>query len=547
MFESRKLSFIRFWHWICRREKIPVNSVDDKLKKAGQLAADMHAGVEKAAKKEVVKLVEKIESRSEMSRSNKVAMVCHTVEAAVISAAYIGEFAKGSRALWHVILTMALAFIPVVLEWVLYKKDPDTTNIKHCISYGFAIFYIFIMLTTNNTLAFVYVIPMLFAITVYNDYKYSIPISIGVIIVNIIQVIIFYSNGTYSSSDTAAIEIQILLMVVISVFSMYTSKTLEINSRVKLKKIEEQSNKTEQILNNALTISKAMVSDIEKIDSKISTLGESVDATREAMGEVNTGSTDTADAVQKQLEMTEQIQRRVETVESGAEEIIESINETRKAVEDGNRNVETLVDSVKESVESGRAVARQLAQLDEDMVKMNSIVDIITEITSQTSLLALNASIEAARAGEAGKGFSVVASEISKMADGTQDATVKITELISNVSGAIRDVVEVTGNMIEMIEGQNKATEQTAESFVTIENNTESIFTNSSRLAGIVSELAQDNKKIVDSVSTISAISEEVAAHANDTFSASEQNSSTVSEIVTLSGELRALAHKLEQ
>ena len=290
-----------------------------------------------------------------------------------------------------------------------------------------------------------------------------------------------------------------------------------------------------------------MVSDIEKIDSKISTLGESVDATREAMGEVNTGSTDTADAVQKQLEMTEQIQRRVETVESGAEEIIESINETRKAVEDGNRNVETLVDSVKESVESGRAVARQLAQLDEDMVKMNSIVDIITEITSQTSLLALNASIEAARAGEAGKGFSVVASEISKMADGTQDATVKITELISNVSGAIRDVVEVTGNMIEMIEGQNKATEQTAESFVTIENNTESIFTNSSRLAGIVSELAQDNKKIVDSVSTISAISEEVAAHANDTFSASEQNSSTVSEIVTLSGELRALAHKLEQ
>lgn len=77
------------------------------------------------------------------------------------------------------------------------------------------------------------------------------------------------------------------------------------------------------------------------------------------------------------------------------------------------------------------------------MAEMNSIVELISGITSQTSLLSLNASIEAARAGEAGKGFAVVATEISGMATQTQDATEQITALINNVSGAISEVVEV--------------------------------------------------------------------------------------------------------
>ena len=71
------------------------------------------------------------------------------------------------------------------------------------------------------------------------------------------------------------------------------------------------------------------------------------------------------------------------------------------------------------------------------MQEMHSIVEIISKIANQTSLLALNASIEAARAGEAGRGFSVVATEISGMATQTKDATGNIAELIQNVSGAI--------------------------------------------------------------------------------------------------------------
>lgn len=80
---------------------------------------------------------------------------------------------------------------------------------------------------------------------------------------------------------------------------------------------------------------------------------------------------------------TENIQNKVDDVKNGSQEITNSINDTKKAVDAGNKNVAMLVNKVNESVESGNAVTKQLSLLNDDMAKMNSIVDIITEITSQ--------------------------------------------------------------------------------------------------------------------------------------------------------------------
>lgn len=73
--------------------------------------------------------------------------------------------------------------------------------------------------------------------------------------------------------------------------------------------------------------------------------------------------------------------------------------------------------------------------------QINEITESIMQISSQTSLLALNASIEAARAGEAGKGFAVVASEIGKLAGETSDSVSSINEIISQVNAAVSDMV----------------------------------------------------------------------------------------------------------
>lgn len=483
----------------------------------------------------------------ELARENTVAMNCHFLVCGIISIAYFVEFLKGDRTLLYVLATIILAMGPVVGEIICYKKQHDTKMIKHFVGIGYAILYTFVMFTTNNHFTFVYVIPMLIAITVYNDFKYSLPIEVGVVIVNVIQLTLFFKRGIYTKADMASVEIQFFVIVLICGIQLYASIVTEKLNQKKLAELKAEHQKTEELLTRIMDTSDKMTQQITESAQKTASLGESMQAMKESMEEVNSGSNDTAEAVQSQLNQTEEIQAMVEQVEKGTENIIDSMNQNKEAIAQGNANVGILVKQAEETVESGKKVTEELSQLDTYMSQMNSILDIINSITSQTSLLALNASIEAARAGEAGRGFAVVASEISQMAQQTKDSTVQISQLIENVSNAIQMVVEVSGSMISMIESQNETTEKTAESFTVIEKNSDNVYGHSNELAAYVTKLADANKKIVDSISTISAISEEVAAHASDTLSATESNNVIVEELAALSGQLETLAQELKE
>ena len=483
----------------------------------------------------------------ELARENTVAMNCHFLVCGIISIAYFVEFLKGDGTLLYVLATIILAMGPVVGEIICYKKQHDTKMIKHFVGIGYAILYTFVMFTTNNHFTFVYVIPMLIAITVYNDFKYSLPIEVGVVIVNVIQLALFFKRGIYTKADMASVEIQFFVIVLICGIQLYVSIVAEKLNQKKLAELKAEHEKTEELLTRIMDTSDKMTQQMTESAQKTASLGESMQAMKESMEEVNSGSNDTAEAVQSQLNQTEEIQAMVEQVEKGTENIIDSMNQNKEAIAQGNANVGILVKQAEETVESGKKVTEELSQLDTYMSQMNSILDIINSITSQTSLLALNASIEAARAGEAGRGFAVVASEISQMAQQTKDSTVQISQLIENVSNAIQMVVEVSGSMISMIESQNETTEKTAESFTVIEKNSDNVYGQSNELAAYVTKLADANKKIIDSISTISAISEEVAAHASDTLSATESNNVIVEELAALSGQLETLAQELKE
>lgn len=493
-----------------------------------------------------MRMKEKRQRGSDLELTNRMATICHSVESVIIVIAYIMEVIKGARGIPYIVMISVFALGPNVLQIIFMKKNAETPMVKHLVGYGFALFYTVALFTTNSSLTFTYVIPMQLVVAVFQDYKFAAKTGIGTIILNIAWVVREALTNGIPKEQYAFYETQILMIIMFIVFSIYTSKMLwQLNSR-KVEEAEGAKNQSDGLLQRVMKASGSMTDEIVQMAQDVDGLGEAIGHTKTSMTELSGGAADTAQAVQNQLSQTEAIQNKVGLVKDASDHIAGSMASTREAIEIGNRNIDRLMHQVSVTEQTNCQAAQELDALKDYMDQMYSIIEIINNITSETSLLSLNASIEAARAGEAGRGFAVVASEISGLADQTQQATVNIEGLIRNVSEALERVVRIVSDMIQQVEQQNISVNETADSFHRIEKNNDNVKLYSSKLTHIVSDLEQANREIMESIQTISAISQEVAAHSNTTADICEENQNTVEKVRQQSRHLKELAEGLQ-
>lgn len=488
----------------------------------------------------------KMEQRinTEIARNNRVGMLAHATDATVMVIYSIIQTYAGLHSGLYAVLMVILGIGPVVAEYVCWKKDPATPAIRHFLAIGFALFYSVALFTSTNNIVFVFVIPMILVISIYNDTKYSLMINTGTVIESLLVAVIGSQTGKFGYAGADSAVIQVVIMVLVGLYSFLSAQVLERNNREKMQNIDESRKETELLLSDISSLSRELAAGIEDMDTDLDRLNTTFVKTKGAMEQVTAGADDTANAVQKQLSQTEAIQSKVELVNDASNRIAENMEQTLQTLEGGNKDVRALVEMVDASVQNGADVAEKLGTLDKYMEEMHSIVELIGGITSQTSLLALNASIEAARAGEAGKGFAVVATEISGMATQTKEATVNITELIQNVSSAISEVVGVIRQMIAGINEEKQGASNTADSFLAIEKNTFAIQEHVKKLAAEINELKEANSVIVASIQTISAVTEEVSAHASETMEAEEENSTRLND---MKDTMQGLLNKIEE
>lgn len=471
---------------------------------------------------------------SEIALANKVACVTLTIMASVICIAYALEVVKGNRDFPYVLATFLLGYLPVILGWTLFHKNRDSLNVKHALLYGFMVFYSFLLFTAQNNLVFTYAIPMLIVVTLYNDLKFTRIIGIVVIAENILSAVMTVLKGNLAAQDIVTLEIQIALLFVSVGFFFAVSYTSARFQQIKISRIDLEKEKTVHILEKVLSVSTHMSQDIDSVTAQMNTLKEAVSQNMDAMSEVTTGTSESAEAIQNQLQKTEEIQNHITDVESASSSISSDMLLTTEAVEEGRGLIRGLMELASASESAGNDVASALESFRKYTEQMNSITELITSVASQTSLLALNASIEAARAGEAGKGFAVVASEISNLAGQTTSATENIVSLINNISTQLQVMITTTNTLIESNHKQSGSAGKTAETFELISDKVTNINSRAQELNRIISELSSANKTIVSSVETISAITEEVSAHTNETYRSSERNKEIVQQVNTL-------------
>lgn len=486
------------------------------------------------------------EGFSEKSIMNRTAIQGHTVIDAVLFLAYAIEVFKGSRTPGYFIVFAVMCVVPVVAEHIMYKRNPEDVLIKHIIGISYSILYLFAIFTTNSLLTFTYAYPMFMVIILFMDVRYCALITVGAVTGNVIYVIYYMVTVGYAANEIPDVEIRIAATFLTALFMTMTTKAVKQINAEKMKVIQEQTEEAGKQAENVLNASGKMIAGIEEVSGKVLRLGESTEQIHNSMGEVSSGSTETAESVQLQLQKTEQIHQHIIRVKDTAAAIEENMNATAQKVETGRLQMDALAEQVERSMEANHQVLDQMKALSEYTNQMNTIIETITSIANSTGMLALNASIEAARAGETGRGFAVVASQISGLASQTKSATVNITELIEHIN---RELISVE-SAVDVVTASNKSnaesTQTVTENFEGITRGTEDIGRQTAELVNIVEELEAANADIVESIQTISAITEEVSAHANETYNACEGNAALLESVTKLVDNLSGEARKIQ-
>lgn len=417
-----------------------------------------------------------------------------------------------------------------------------------------AIFVTILSTTLTFHVVVIYVYPIGIASLYFSKRLNIVATILTVIGVSVGQLLAFFLQTLQDDNFTTLqgvivfgiIPRALVLIAVAAIFTMLTARTASMLSN--LMGAEEQKEMLEhmnRMKDNASQTSEnlfGMVNELAQITESSLRANQSISEESERLLKGSLENTESIENANERMEkITEQLAGLSEMNHTTAiltEQIGENTKENQRRMEDATANMEQITRSTD--------ICKQIIfNLGEESKEIIGIVRTITDISSQTNILALNASIEAARAGDQGRGFAVVAEEIQKLSEQTKTAVESIGcivhQVVNNTEEAVKAMEEnvlFTQSGMESIRKANESTTLITESNEELEKQIHSIDEVAEMIKRSSDDVAVSMKQINDNTQENCNAVEQVTASSQENAAGTESLAEIVEQIRMLSEQL---------
>lgn len=303
---------------------------------------------------------------------------------------------------------------------------------------------------------------------------------------------------------------------------------------------------------------KKVIGSVNDMASQVSAASEELTASSEqssqASNQVANSIINIAEGASQQAVEAQNIQdtvtsvtERARDIASRTRDVVEAASGARQNIVTGRAAISDAVVQMGQITASTDSIQKSIVKLGDSGKKISEIVGMITSIAEQTNLLALNAAIEAARAGEAGRGFAVVADEVRKLAEESNNSSQQIANLVKANNVDMEEAVKASTLGAESVKRGIATVQSADEVFQTIVATIDHLVEDISSISRAIQQMAEENENMLQASITISETSGKNSDEAQSVSAATEEQTASTHEIADASRSLAKLAADLQE